>query len=181
MAKPASVGRYDIEQSFATGAFDETDSAPVFDSLDHLEDDKKSQHLRNIVQGQDTYMKEAYSLLKERIVHLEQGMTKQVLETEGLKQALSTEGIHLRIIQDNDALRAFKTLHLAQKLEKQVAESTLDIKMLKNFTGLQKHYELQYQEEQNQLRKPLPPPPVQTATRPAFHPGHHPKKVGSTR
>ena len=179
MAKPASVGRYDIEQSFATGAFDETDSAPLFDSLDHLEDDKKSQHLHNIVQGQDRYMKEAYSLLKERIVHLEQGMKKQVLETKYLAEALTQQGINLTVIRDNDALEAFKTLHVAQKLEKQVAESTLDIKMLKNFTGLQKHYELQYQQdqqEQNQLRKPLPPLPVQTTTRPAFHPGHPSKK-----
>jgi len=107
---------------------------------------------------------------------LEEGMKKQVLETKVLAEALTQQGIDLTVIRDNDALQSFKTLHLAQKLEKQVAQSTLDIKMLKNFTGLQQHYDLQYQQEQKQLRKPLPPLPVQTTARPAFHPGQHQKK-----
>jgi len=107
---------------------------------------------------------------------LEEGMNKQVLETEGLAKALTQQGINLTVIRDNDALEAFKTLHVAQKLEKQVAESKLEIKMLQNFTGLHKHYAMLHEQEQQQLQKPLPPKPVQTTTRPAFHPGHHQKK-----
>lgn len=176
MATPASVGRYDIEQSFATGALDDTDSAPELLDLDHLEEGKKLQHLHNMVQGQTRYIDERFSLLKERIVDLEQGMKKQVRETKYLAEALTQQGINLTVIRDNDALEAFKTLHVAQKLEKQVAESKLEIKMLQNFTGLHKHYAMLHEQEQKQLRKPLPPKPVQTTTRPAFHPGHHQKK-----
>jgi len=174
MAKNASDSRYHVGPSTVSDVSNSTNGT------DDLVREEQFQYLLDLILQQDKDFKNMsgkhFKDMLDVTTALEERMDKQVLETQALSKALSAEGIQLRIIQDNDALKAFQTLHLAQKLEKRVAESTLDIKMLKNFTGLQKHYEMQYQQEQNQLRKPLPPPPVQTATRPAFHLGHHHKK-----
>ena len=174
MAKNASDSRYHVGPSTVSDVSNSTNGT------DDLVREEQFQYLLDLILQQDKDFKNMsgkhFKDMLDVTTALEAKMDKQVLETKYLAEALTQQGIDLTVIRDNDALEAFKTKHLAEKLQQQLAKSTLEIKMLSNFTGLQKHYEMLYEQEQNQFQKPLPPKPVQTATRPAFHLGHHHKK-----